>query len=60
MVYLGIGNNELKGGKNQSVSGFTFPIANATVDIDGKTIVRNGQLVSTAVASAPARKKARK
>ncbi|WP_245318727.1 aminopeptidase [Hymenobacter elongatus] len=61
MVYLGIGDNELQGGQNKSAGGYSFAIANATVEIDGKAIVRNGQLVSSSMASAtPMRKKARK
>ncbi|GAA3995712.1 hypothetical protein GCM10022408_02830 [Hymenobacter fastidiosus] len=61
MVYLGIGDNELQGGRNKSAGGYSFAIANATVEIDGKAIVRNGQLVSSSMASAaPMRKKARK
>jgi aminopeptidase len=51
MVYVGMGNNALLGGTNQATSGNSFPIANATVDIDGKVIVRNGQLVTTATTS---------
>jgi leucyl aminopeptidase (aminopeptidase T) len=58
MVYVSTGNNALYGGQNQSPGGYSFPIANATVEVDGKTIVRNGQLVSPAMASAkPAAKK---
>ncbi|WP_375418360.1 aminopeptidase [uncultured Hymenobacter sp.] len=61
MVYLRTGNNSLLGGTNKSPGGYSFPIANATVEVDGKVLVRNGQLVSTAVAStAPAPKKSRK
>lgn len=59
VVYLGIGGNVLRGGQNQAASGYSFAIANATVEVDGKTIVRNGQLVSSAVASNAPRKKAR-
>ncbi len=54
MVYVGIGNNELQGGQNKAPTGDSFPIANATVEVDGRVIVRNGQLVTAAVASAGA------
>jgi aminopeptidase len=60
MVYVGMGNNALLGGTNQATSGNSFPIANATVDIDGKVIVRNGQLVTTAVASSMSAPKKRR
>jgi leucyl aminopeptidase (aminopeptidase T) len=61
MVYLGIGGTELQGGQNKSAGGYSFSISNATVEVDGNVIVRNGQLVSSPVASAaPMRKKSRK
>ncbi len=60
MVYVRTGNNGLLGGQNQSPGAYSFPIANATVEADGKVLVRNGQLVSPAVASAAAPKKSRK
>jgi leucyl aminopeptidase (aminopeptidase T) len=51
VVYLGSGNNELYGGQTSAPGGYSFPIADATVEIDGKVMVRNGQLVSPATAS---------
>lgn len=45
MVWITFGNNELLGGKNKQPGGFTFPITDATVEIDGKTVVKDGQLV---------------
>jgi leucyl aminopeptidase (aminopeptidase T) len=61
MVLVGIGNNELQGGQNKGGDSNNFPIANATVEVDGTVIVRNGQLVSPATAkAAPASKKNRK
>ncbi|SMB84485.1 Leucyl aminopeptidase (aminopeptidase T)-like [Hymenobacter roseosalivarius DSM 11622] len=61
MVYLAIGNNELLGGQNQAATSYSFPIANATVEVDGTVVVRNGQLVSPTVAkAAPMGKKAQK
>ncbi|MGI4824442.1 MAG: hypothetical protein ACRYFV_24805 [Janthinobacterium lividum] len=61
MVLVGTGNNALYGGQNQMPGSANFPITNATVDIDGRVIVRNGQLVTTVVASSlSAPKKRRK
>ncbi|WP_158010179.1 aminopeptidase [Hymenobacter glacialis] len=61
MVYVNTGNNALYGGQNKTPGGYSFPIINATVEIDGKTIVRNGQLVSPTMASTKsAAKKSRK
>ncbi|ALW83714.1 hypothetical protein AUC43_00495 [Hymenobacter sedentarius] len=61
MVYVSSGNNSLYGGQNKATGGYSYPIANATVDIDGKVVVRNGQLVSPATTSTmPAPKKSRK
>jgi aminopeptidase len=44
MVWLSFGNNELLGGKNNQPGGFNFPVNKATVDIDGKTVIRDGEL----------------
>ncbi|QDA58839.1 aminopeptidase [Hymenobacter jejuensis] len=61
MVLVGIGNNELLGGHNKALAANSFAIGNATVEVDGKTIVRNGQLVAPAMANAaPIGKKSRK
>jgi leucyl aminopeptidase (aminopeptidase T) len=61
MVLVGAGGNELHGGQNKGTTGINFPIANATVEVDGTVIVRNGQLVSPATAkAAPVSKKNRK
>jgi len=61
VVYLGSGTNALYGGQTSAPGGYSFPIANATVEVDGKMVVRNGQLVSTAIASTmTAPKKSRK
>jgi aminopeptidase len=58
MVYVSTGNNALYGGQNQTPGSWSFAIVNATVEVDGKVIVRNGQLVSAAVAEvAPVNKK---
>ncbi len=45
MVLIGIGDNEIFNGKNKTDVGFSFPITNATVEVDGKVIVKDGQLV---------------
>jgi aminopeptidase len=46
LVWIGVGDNQLLGGGNkvEGQGGFNFPIANATVEIDGKTVVKDGQL----------------
>jgi leucyl aminopeptidase (aminopeptidase T) len=46
LVYIGVGDNKLFGGSNkvQGGGGFNFPIVNATVTIDGKTVVQDGKL----------------
>jgi leucyl aminopeptidase (aminopeptidase T) len=45
MVWISFGNNEVLGGKNDQPGGFPFPVRNATVEIDGKTVIRDGQLL---------------
>jgi leucyl aminopeptidase (aminopeptidase T) len=46
LVYIGVGDNQLLGGSNkvEGGGGFGFPIVNATVTIDGKTVVQDGKL----------------
>lgn len=46
LVTIGVGDNQFQAGNNkvQGGGGFRFPIANATVTIDGKTVVRDGKL----------------
>ncbi len=44
MVWIGTGDNKLLGGNNSEPGGFTFPIVNATVSVDGKVVVEKGQL----------------
>ena len=46
LVTIGIGDNQLMGGHNkvEGGGGYNFPIVNATVTIDGKTVVRDGKL----------------
>ncbi|WP_426060639.1 aminopeptidase [Hymenobacter sp. B1770] len=60
MVYVASGNNALYGGENKEPGSYSFPIANATVDIDGKVVIRNGQLVSTTASTMAAPKKRRR
>jgi len=43
-VQIGIGDNEYIGGKNASSFGMAATIGRATLNIDGKTIIKNGQL----------------
>ncbi|HMG89874.1 MAG TPA: aminopeptidase [Chryseolinea sp.] len=45
VVYLSFGNNQLEGGKNTSAFSWSFPIINATVEIDGKVVVKDGKVV---------------
>ena len=44
MVTISIGNNELLGGKNRSTGEFSFPVVNATVEIDGRAVIKDGKL----------------
>jgi aminopeptidase len=46
LVYIAVGDNALQGGDNKvkGGGGFGFPIVDATVTIDGKTVVKNGEL----------------
>ncbi|MDQ6932695.1 MAG: aminopeptidase [Candidatus Eremiobacteraeota bacterium] len=48
VVYIATGDNQLLGGANKTVGnyGFAFPIRNATVTVDGRSIVSNGVLAS--------------
>jgi len=52
MVFVGAGGNELLGGQNKGGTGINFSVANATVDVDGTVVVRNGQLVTPTLAKA--------
>ena len=45
MVFIGIGNNQLWGGKNRGDFFWIIPVVKATVEVDGKTVVKDGQLV---------------
>jgi leucyl aminopeptidase (aminopeptidase T) len=46
LVTIAVGDNQLLGGNNKvkGGGGFGFPIVNATVTIDGKTVVKDGKL----------------
>ncbi len=44
MVWIYTGENMLLGGNNKSPGGFGFPIVQATVIVDGKTVVKDGAL----------------
>jgi leucyl aminopeptidase (aminopeptidase T) len=52
MVWLAIGDNALLGGANAvgGQGGFGIPVTNATVEIDGKVVVRNGELTTAVMA----------
>ena len=45
MVWISIGDNQLLGGNNKTQGAFSFPIVNATVEIDGKVVVKDGKLL---------------
>jgi len=45
MVIIWMGNNQLLGGTNKTEFGWGIPVTNASVEIDGKTVVKDGQLV---------------
>ncbi len=46
LVFVGIGDNQVLGGNNKTQGNFffSFPIVQATVEIDGKVVVKDGQL----------------
>ena len=44
MVYINVGNNQLLGGKNVTQTNYGFPVTEATVTIDGVTVVKDGTL----------------
>jgi hypothetical protein len=44
MVYIGMGDNQLLGGNNKTEFGWLTPVVKATVEVDGKTVVKDGQL----------------
>jgi len=43
-VQIGVGDNEYIGGKNSSSFGTVATMGKATLNIDGKTIIRKGKL----------------
>jgi aminopeptidase len=47
VVFVGIGDNQLLGGTNKTQGnfGFGFPIVGATVEIDGKAVIKDGKLL---------------
>lgn len=45
-VRIGIGDNENIGGKNTASFGIAATLSKATLDIDGKMIIKNGQLLA--------------
>jgi len=47
LVFLSIGDNQILGGSNKAEGtfGFSFPIVGATVEIDGKVVIKDGRLV---------------
>jgi hypothetical protein len=45
LVSIGFGDNRVYGGSLDSVGGAYFALTNATMTVDGKTIVKDGKLV---------------
>jgi aminopeptidase len=45
IVHLQFGENRLMGGKNSSTFSWNWPILNATVEIDGKVVVKDGKVM---------------
>ena len=45
MVYIGVGDNQLFGGTNKTQVSYSCSIINATVEIDGKVVVKDGLIV---------------
>lgn len=43
MVSVGIGANETLGGANRTTMGWSIPVTKATVEIDGKVVIKDGQ-----------------
>jgi len=44
-VTLGIGDNEYIGGKNSATFGLAATLSKATLEIDGRTVIKNGRLM---------------
>lgn len=45
MVWVSVGGNHMAGGNNDTIGGFSFPIVNATVSVEGREVVKDGKLV---------------
>ena len=45
MVTIGIGDNKLYGGNNRNTGSFSFPIVNATVEVNGRVVIKDGKLM---------------
>jgi leucyl aminopeptidase (aminopeptidase T) len=45
MVYISIGNNQLLGGNNKTGFFWGIPVVKASVEVDGKTVLKDGKLV---------------
>ena len=45
MVFIYMGNNQLLGGSNKTEWDWGIPVTNASVEIDGTTVVKDGRLV---------------
>ena len=45
MITLGLGDNVLLGGQNRDAGEFDFPLVNATLEVDGRVLIRNGEIL---------------
>jgi hypothetical protein len=45
MVYIGLGNNQLLGGNNKTEFFWIIPVVKASVEVDGKAVLKEGKLV---------------
>jgi aminopeptidase len=45
MVVVGLGTNDLLGGNNKTESGWLIPVSKATVEVDGKIVIKDGELI---------------
>jgi hypothetical protein len=45
MVYIGLGNNQLLGGNNKTEFFWIIPVVKASIEVDGKAVLKEGKLV---------------
>jgi len=49
MVFIYMGNNQLLGGSNKTEWDWGIPVTNASVEIDGTTVVKDGGWFSDSI-----------